>query len=104
MDEWDRPLGDGRSYVQVHRFRVVKETPKGVWLEGAGRFGQDRFVLRDARKRFACPSVEEAWESWRSRKQRQLRLLRLQIAHIEEVLSFRAETVETVRRALNTEG
>ena len=86
LDEWERPIGNGRSYVSVHEYPVLRETPKGVWLEGCGFYGSPRFVLRDARKRYACPTEEEAWESFRARKNRQLRILRAQVRHVEEVL------------------
>jgi hypothetical protein len=89
LDEWDRPQGNGRSAVQVREYPVLRHTERGVWLEGYGETGR-RFVLRDARKRFACPTREEAWESFRARKQKQLRLLTAQIAHVRRVLEMEA--------------
>jgi hypothetical protein len=86
LDEWDRPQGDGQSALKVSEYLVVRHTERGVWLhlDGWGR----RFVLRDARKRFACPTLKEAWESFRARKERQLRLLTAQIAHVRRVLEM----------------
>lgn len=52
---------------------VTKTTPKGVWLG-------DRFVLRDVRKRFACPTLHEALESFVARKDRQIRILSNQLS------------------------
>jgi hypothetical protein len=88
LDEWDRPQGNGRSAVRVNEYLVLRHTERGVWLhlDGWGR----RFVLRDARRRFACPTREEAWESFRARKQRQLRLLTAQVAHVRLVLEMEA--------------
>jgi hypothetical protein len=45
--------------------RVEKRTPKGWRLEGG------RFVLESARKRWACPTVDEAFASFDARKRRQ---------------------------------
>lgn len=84
LDEWDRPQGDGRSTVEMREYAVLRHTEQGVWLE-TGETGR-KFVLRGARKRFACPTKEEAWESFRARKKKQLRLLMSQIAHVRRVL------------------
>jgi hypothetical protein len=60
------PENDARWYrlelhhdtIVVMEFYVVKTTPKGVWL--AHIFGSaPRFVLRDARKRYACSSLSD---------------------------------------------
>lgn len=85
LDEWERPCGDGESYVHMHSFRVIKETPCGVWLDS---FGGRRFVLRDARKRFACPTKEDALASFRARKEKQLRILKKRIRHVERCLTL----------------
>lgn len=60
----------GPSYVRVHcsAFPVLKHTAKGVWLSV---YGERRFVLRSARKRFACPTIDEARVSFIARKTRQ---------------------------------
>lgn len=82
LDEWERPLGSGRAFVTLISLRVIKTTPKGVRLEDG------RFVLRDARKRYACPTETEAWESWFARKQRQLTILEAQVDQVYEVLGL----------------
>jgi hypothetical protein len=84
-DEWGRPVGRGEPYLHIHEFPVLRETPKGVWLD-LGGWMPPRFVLRDARKRYACPTKAEAWESFVARKRAQLRILTAQVAHVEEVL------------------
>jgi len=65
-------LGIVKKFTKVphlSRYRVVKETPKGVWLIEVGRFGH--FVLRDSHKQWACPTRKEAFESYRARKTRE---------------------------------
>lgn len=84
LDEWDRPVGSGRTYLSVERYQVLKETSKGVWL-GSTRYGK-RFVLRDSRKRFACPTVAEALTSFLARKKRQLGILRAQQDQVETAI------------------
>lgn len=81
LDEFERPCGTGRVELVRLEYPVVKVTPKGVRLA----WGQS-FVRRDARKRFACPTDEEARESYRARKAKQIRILRRQIAQAEEGL------------------
>lgn len=78
VDEFDNPVGTGRLDVVMRQYKVIKLTPKGVWLcEVIGDFmsPDQRFVRRTARKRFACPTIEEATESFIARKQRQAKIL-----------------------------
>ncbi len=87
LDEFERPLGSGEPFLTLHEYTVLKHTPCGVWLS-AGDYGLPRFVLRDARKRFACPTKEEAAESFRARKAKEIRILRRQIANAEAALAL----------------
>lgn len=59
--------------VWLRGYPVLRATPKGVWL--AIGFGERKFVLLDARKRWACPTEGEARESFIARKRRQIRIL-----------------------------
>ena len=69
--------------VELRKYPVLKTTPEGVWLFTEGR---RRWVKRDARKRFACPTKREASESFKARKQRQLAILKRQIKGVESAL------------------
>jgi len=82
VDEWDNHT---HTYTAVYlqRFKVIKHTPKGVWLQ---MFFQKRFVLNGARKKFACPTIEEAKESFRARKRAQIRILSSKIANAKEAM------------------
>lgn len=64
--------------VEILRFKVVKHTPKGVWLTPdlgqAFKIGPDRFVRNDSHKKFACPTLELALESYVQRKIKQSRI------------------------------
>ncbi len=91
LDEWERPVGEGSSGMHLSEFPVLRETPCGVWLEGAGIYGGNRFVLRDARKRYACPTTAEALASFQARKERQKRILSAQLRHVERCLLLAAE-------------
>ena len=73
------------SYVaQIREYEVLKHTPKGVWLhcpfEDNGVHGSRKFVRRDSRKRWACPTKAEALESFLQRKRRRVEILTAQIA------------------------
>ena len=72
IDEWERPIGEGGVIIHLRKFRVMRPTPKGVWLDLYGNREVQRFVLKDARKRYACPTLEEAQVSFLARKRRQL--------------------------------
>lgn len=57
--------------IMLREYQVLRHTPKGVWLNmPTGKDGK-RFILRSARKRVACPTLEEAKKSFCARKKRQ---------------------------------
>lgn len=72
--------------IYLETFRVSSVTKKGVWLVIG--YCTKKFVLRDAHKRWACPTEEEAMTSFVARKKRQRALLRGQLHHVEEVLEL----------------
>jgi hypothetical protein len=50
----------------LQRYRILKETPKGCWVENYTQNG--RWVSNTSRKRFAHRTTEEAREAYRYRK------------------------------------
>lgn len=76
VDEFDNPIGTGRTDYLVRQFRVVKVTPKGVWVTATPFPGDDRrFILMSATKRLAHPTLEAAVTSFKARKDRQMSIL-----------------------------
>ena len=76
--------GASRIELRLMEYKVLKHTPKGVWIDpyyvrGWAVSGERRFVRRNATKRFACPTIEEARESFLARKNRQIRILSAQL-------------------------
>lgn len=69
--------------VTLRMYEVIKTTPKGVWLMS---FGPNRFVLKDARKRFACPTIEEAKASFIARKKRQISIYTARVHQAEHAV------------------
>lgn len=78
----------GVMMLLMSTFPVLRQTPAGVWLDVCGR---ERFVKVDARKRFACPTEEEALQSFHARKRRQVRILRYQLASAEAALRLQKD-------------
>lgn len=85
LDEYDEPVGRGQLVVHVCKLKVLRHTPKGAWLVGL-QYGEGnpRFVLREGKKRFACPTLEDATASFLKRKERHARILRAQLETVEE--------------------
>ena len=66
--------------TSLYRFRVVKTTLRGVWIKLS--YGEkDRFILNNARKRYAYPTKELAWESFKIRKA-------WRVMHLESQLNY----------------
>ena len=81
---------DWGSYVNVRlrTFEVIKETPKGVWLRLYEFTNMKRFVRNDSRKKFACPTREQALESFLARKTKQAKILKAQLRRVEEAIQI----------------
>jgi len=86
-DEFGHSEGPGTMQLMCHEYRVLKETPCGVWLD----LFQKRFVKRNAKKRFACPTKEEALKSFKRRKEVQIRILQAQLDRAFRALQMAAE-------------
>lgn len=80
LDEYDNVCGEGRVEVTLTKFPIIKYTPKGAWID---LYGDKKFVLRTARKRYACPTKEEAKESFLARKAKQIRIYKAKIRRAE---------------------
>lgn len=55
-------------YLNLDKYSVLKKTPKGFVID---YWGTKKFVLEGDGKRFAYPTIEQAFESWCPRKRRQ---------------------------------
>ena len=105
LDEFDNPVGQGSLHVKMRRLKVLKHTPKGVWLDD---YGNRKWVSKDAKKQFACPTLEAAKHSFIMRKKRQCQILQARLKTATEALKAEEEedagrvdeitTVPTVRR------
>lgn len=87
VDEFNAPLGKRHVVVALRRYEVLRATPKGAWIDV---WGAPKFVLLSARKRFACPTIEEAKASFIARKRRQIRVLSAQLHDAKIALSLAA--------------
>lgn len=101
LDEYEMPIGSGRKAIRLDAYRVAKETPKGVQLD-MGFFGGDakrgwKFVLLHSRKRFACPTKEEALESFIARKKRQHGILMARAVEAESFMHLALKELSKLR-------
>lgn len=89
---------DGSVQVSTYSYPITGTTPKGVWVDV---FGDKKFVLSAAKKRFAYPTEDEALQSFLARKKRQRIILRDQLQRVERLIAEakrqQASTVPEVR-------
>lgn len=94
LDEFDMPLGSGSVGIRIQKYFVTKVTPKGVWLTSCFWANDiswskyDRFVRNNARKRFACPTEQEALESFVARKKAQRKIYKHRLNTVNAVLKL----------------
>lgn len=79
--------GEGYEFivnVALNHYEIKRKTPKGCWID---IYGTEKFVLDNARKRWAYPTEELARESFIARKQSQIQHLKRQLEHAEAALA-----------------
>lgn len=84
-DTWYR-YHDTAGCVYLYTHKVVKVTPKGVWVCINEFTDETKFILKYAVKRFACPTEKLAMESFIHRKERQLTIMESQMKSVKESL------------------
>lgn len=92
----DTPTEDGMR-VYLERLPLLRTTPKGVWLRN---YVSDRFVLNDARKRFAYPTEKEALQSFIMRKKRQIGIYAARHDQAVEALAIAKDMQNGVDRSV----
>lgn len=82
-DEWNEVVSHYGT-LRIIEYKVLKETPKGAWLEVP--LSQRKFVLKEVLHRaraFAAPSEEQAREDFKARKQYRIDKLQSAINNCE---------------------
>ena len=69
----------------TYTYNAVSHTPKGVWIYDQ-YYLRRRFILHNARKRYALPTIEEAKEAYKHRKIRQISILTAQLENAKASL------------------
>lgn len=96
VDEYGDSRGEGRLAVELRKFQVVRETPKGAWIvpyyEAMTHWNKnwdpsdEKFVRNSSVKKHAYPTVEEAKKGFIARKNAQLRILTAGMRRAEKAL------------------
>jgi len=87
VDQYDNPLPGYNLQVHLNKYKVISTTLKGVWIKPWDSWTADKkFVLLSARKRFACPTKEEAAEAFKARKNAQIKILSTKLEQAKQAL------------------
>lgn len=80
-NEWGDDLG-AHVAIRLRKFTVIKLTPKGV------RLNNDRIVIHEHNKRYACATIEEAKRSFMLRKERQISIYSKRVEHARTAIKL----------------
>ena len=97
MDMFDNPNPGYSLRVQLSQYPVIKYTPKGAWINV---YGDKKFVLLSAKKRYACPTKEEALECFMYRKKRQLSILNAKVRQVEHAIQLATNGVDGIKQSM----
>lgn len=82
--------------IYLRKYQIIKRTPKGCWVKDLVCKSGKRFILNDARKRFAYPTREEALESFMHRKWSQIAIIKKQMQDAKDALSWVDELKKSI--------
>jgi hypothetical protein len=91
LDEFENQMGSSGIALYLHRYQILKRTPKGVWIKTGWTDKDRKYVRLTARKRYASPTKEEAWESFIARKTRQASILYNQMMQAEAMTRLKPD-------------
>jgi len=103
FDQFDDPLPGYRLELQMWEYPIIKRTEKGAWISLNPWFTFDdshfqcgkRFVLLTAKKKYACPTKQEALESFIARKHRQIEIYEARLEQAKKALE-KAKSITNV--------
>ena len=71
--------------IQVHKYEIIKRTPKGVWIYC---LFDKKFVNLIARKKFATVTLREAYEQLYARKRSQVKILKTNLDNAQKAFDM----------------
>ena len=80
--------------VDRRKFKVLKETPCGYWIQIYEGFDDRQWVSKVAKKRYAYPVLDDAITAFKARKRRQIEILQAQMAQAKAALRWADPTGE----------
>lgn len=74
--------------VELRKYDMVKETPKGYWIGYVSPIGRRigewaRWVSKTSKKRYAYPTKEEALNNFIKRSEKRVKILKHQVTFTE---------------------
>jgi hypothetical protein len=87
----------GHGIPRLHHVQIISETEK-TWLVQDVRCGPPRRALKKSHKRYACTTVEEAWESYVARKRKHCQILAAQHEATKERLLLACRELASLKK------
>jgi len=84
MTVWYRYEDIKGPKIFLVKYKVIKTTPQGVRLRDFSK--QGRLVLNDSVKKWAAPTIEEAWKCFMARKRSQWSHVSRYHSHCERLM------------------
>lgn len=97
IDEWGSIIRYNTPSIRVHlsTYNVIKKTLKGKWISLG--YGDKKFVLDKARKRFAHETKEAALISFIRRKETQIKIVERQLERAKIAFNIGANMLKKMK-------
>lgn len=86
FNEWTECSTGYKIGIILRVYRITKRTRCGIWLAG-DPYGLPKFINLNARRHWAWPTIEQAWNSYGIRKERQVQILEDRLESAKKALA-----------------
>ena len=86
VDGFGEPYPVYNIKLTLERYKILKPTPKGVWVQCYRNKGGKKFVNLCAHKKFANPTVAGAKTDFIVRKKKYINIMKSRISDTEEAI------------------
>lgn len=95
---YERDDQNGKVFVNLFEYEVIKETPKGYWIQFAP-YDKKHWVSKTSKKKFAYLDKETAWINWKLRTRKHINILEERLMNAKIAYQYGIEEVGDIEKA-----
>ncbi len=97
LDEFENPIGVGELKLDERKFRILKTTKCGDWIDN---YGWKKFVRAEATRKYANRTLDGAYEDLRATKLKRIKILENKIRQNNRIVKMIEDRNELNKRTI----